>query len=80
MWTMAPCLKPAPKPGAVTCDLLNQQVHQAAHDEQGQSDINKYPQDKRQGQARLFQAMAHHNFSLFAQTKFVQHGARILGA
>jgi hypothetical protein len=24
--------------------------------------------------------MAHHSFSLFAQTKFVQHGARILGA
>jgi hypothetical protein len=80
MSTMAQCLKPAPKTGAVARDLLNQQVHHAAHCEQGQPDVNENPPHKHQGQAWFFQAMAHYGFSLLAKTKFVQHGARILGA
>jgi hypothetical protein len=73
-------LEPTPKTGAIASDLLNQQVHPAAHHEQGQSKVHKHPPHQHQGQAWFFQAMAHHGFGLFAQTKFVQHGARILGA
>lgn len=73
-------LKPAPKTGAAARDLLNQQVHQTADDQQGQADIDKHPQDTHQREARFFQAMTHHGLGLAAQAKFVQHGVRILGA
>jgi hypothetical protein len=77
---MAQSLKPAPKTGAVTRDLLNQQVHQTAHDDQGQAHVNKCPQHQYEGGAGFIQAVTHHGLGLFAKAKFVQHGARILGA
>ena len=77
---MAPCLKPAPKTGAVARDLLNQQVHQTAHHDEGQAYVNQRPQHQHEGRAWLIQAIAHHGLGLFAKAKFVQHGARILGA
>ena len=77
---MAQCLKPAPKTGAVARDLLNQHIHQAADDQQWQTHIDKHPQHKHQREAGFFQAMTHHGLSLAAKAKFVQHGARILGA
>jgi hypothetical protein len=77
---MAQCLKPAPKTGATACDLLNQQIHQAADEQQWQTHVHKHPQHKHQGEARFFQAMTHHGLGLSAKAKFVQHGAEILGA
>jgi hypothetical protein len=77
---MGQCLKPAPKTGAIACDLLNQHIHQAADGQQGQAHVNKYPQHEHQREAGFFQAMAHHSLGLAAKAKFVQHGARILGA
>jgi len=80
MMTMGPCLKPAPKTGATAGDLLNQQVHPTADHDQRQAHIDKHPQHKHQREAWFIQAMAHHGLSLAAKAKFVQHGARILGA
>lgn len=77
---MALLLKPAPKTGAAARDLLNQQIHQAADQQQGQTHVHKHPQHKHQREAGFFQAMAHHGLGLAAKAKFVQHGARILGA
>ena len=77
---MASCLKPAPKTGAVAGDLLDQQINQAADDQQGQPHIHKHPQHAHQREAGFFQAAAHHGLSLATKTKFVQHGAGILGA
>ena len=77
---MAKRLEPAPKTGAAAGDVLNQHVHQTADHEQGQAHVHKHPQHKQQGQARFFQAMAHHGLCLFAKAKCVPHGARILGA
>ena len=77
---MTDCLKPAPKTGAAACDLLDQQINQAADDQQGQAHIDKYPQHTHQREAWLFQAFAHHSLGLAAKAKFVQHGAGILGA
>lgn len=73
-------LKPAPKPGAAAGDLLNEQVHQTAHRNQGQPHVNKRPQYQHEGGAWFIQAVAHHGLGLFAKAKFIQHGARILGA
>ena len=77
---MAQRLKPAPKTGATAGDLLNQHIHQAADGQQGQAHVHKHPQHQHQREAGFFQAMAHHGLSLAAEAKFVQHGARILGA
>ena len=77
---MAQSLKPAPKTGAVARDLLNQQINQAADDQQGQTHVHKHPQHKHQREAGFFQAMTHHGLGLSAKAKFVQHGVRILGA
>jgi hypothetical protein len=77
---MAQCLKPAPKTGAVARDLLNQHINQAADQQQGQTYVHKHPQHKHQREAGFFQAMTHHSLGLAAKAKFVQHGARILGA
>jgi hypothetical protein len=77
---MTPCLKAAPKTGAVARDLLNQQIYQAADGQQWQTHVHKHPQHKHQGQAWFFQAMPHHGLGLAAKAKFVQHGAGILGA
>jgi hypothetical protein len=77
---MAFCLKPAPKTGAVTSDLLNQQVHQTARHDQGQAYVNERPHYQHEGGAWFIQAVAHHGLGLFAKAKFIQHGARILGA
>jgi hypothetical protein len=77
---MAQCLKPAPKTGAVACDLLNEQINQAADKQQGQTHVHKHPQHKYQREAGFFQAMTHHGLGLSAKAKFVQHGVRILGA
>ena len=77
---MAQCLKPAPKTGAIAGDLLDQQIHQAADDQQWQTHVHKHPQHKHQRETWFFQAMAHHGFGLSAQAKFIQHGVRILGA
>ena len=77
---MTDCLKPAPKTGAAACDLLDQQINQAADDQQGQAHIDKHPQHTHQREAWLFQAFAHHSLGLAAKAKFVQHGAEILGA
>ena len=77
---MAFCLKPAPKPGAVARDLLNEKINHAADDQQGQTHVHKHPQHKHQREAGLFQAMTHHGLGLAAKAKFVQHGAGILGA
>jgi hypothetical protein len=80
MKAMALCLKPTPKTGASARDLLNQQVHQTADDQQRQTHIHKHPEHHHKGEAGLFQAMAHHGLCLFAKAKFVHHGVRILGA
>ncbi len=77
---MAQCLKPAPKTGAVARDLLNEQIHHAADGQQGQTHVHKHPQHKHQRETGFFQAMTHHGLGLAAKAKFVQHGARILGA
>jgi hypothetical protein len=77
---MALLLEPAPKTGAVACDLLNQHVNQAADGQQGQTHVHKHPQHKHEREAGFFQAMAHHGLGLSAKAKFVQHGAGILGA
>jgi hypothetical protein len=77
---MAPCLKPTPKTGAVTRDLLNEQINQAADGQQRQTHVYQYPQHNHQREAGFFQAMTHHGLGLAAKAKFVQHGARILGA
>jgi len=77
---MVLCLKPAPKTGATACDLLNEQINQAADDQQRQAHIHKHPQHEHQREAGFFQAMTHHGLSLAAKAKFVQHGVRILGA
>jgi hypothetical protein len=77
---MAWLLKPAPKTGAIARDLLNQQINQAADEQQGYTHVHKHPQHKHQREAGFFQAMAHHGLGLSAKAKFVQHGARILGA
>ena len=77
---MAQCLKPAPKTGAIARDLLNEQINHTADGQQGQTHVHKHPQHKHKREAGFFQAMAHHGFSLAAKAKFVQHGARILGA
>ena len=77
---MVQCLKPAPKTGAVTRDLLNEQIHQATDSQQRQPYVHKHPQHKHQREAGFFQAVAHHGLSLAAKAKFVNHGARILGA
>jgi hypothetical protein len=77
---MTLCLKPAPKTGAIAGDLLDQQIYQAADDQQRQTYVDKHPQHKYQCQTWFFQAMTHHGFSLSAKAKFIQHGARILGA
>ena len=74
------CLKPAPKTGAVAGDLLDQPVDQAADDQQGQAHVNKHPHHQHQREAGFFETMAHHGLGLAAKAKFVQHGARILGA
>jgi len=71
-------LKPAPKTGAIAGDLLNQQIHQAAYQQQWQADINKQPDNNHQGQSWFFQPMAHDGFGVFAESNFVQHGHRIL--
>ena len=78
--TMMLCLKPAPKTGAAAGDELNEQIHHAADDQQGQAHVHKHPQHTHQREAGFFQAMTHHGLGLSAQAKFVQHGARILGA
>jgi hypothetical protein len=77
---MAQCLKPAPKTGAIACDLLNEQINQTADDQQGQTHVHKHPQHTHQREAGFFQAMTHHGLGLSAKAKFVQHGVRILGA
>jgi hypothetical protein len=77
---MALLLKPAPKTGAVACDLLNQHINQAADQQQWQTHVHKHPEHKHQREAGFFQAMTHHGLSLSAKAKFVQHGVRILGA
>jgi hypothetical protein len=77
---MALFLEPAPKTGAIARDLLNQQINQTADGQQGQTHVHKHPQHKHQRQAWFFQTMTHHGLSLSAKAKFVQHGARILGA
>ena len=77
---MAQSLKPAPKTGAVARDLLNEQIYQAADDQQRQTHIHKHPQHKHQREAGFFQTMTHHGLGLSAKAKFVQHGVRILGA
>jgi hypothetical protein len=77
---MAFCLKPAPKTGAVARDLLDQQINQAADDQQWQTHVHKHPQHKHQREAGFFQAMTHHGLGLSAKAKFVQHGPGILGA
>ena len=77
---MAQCLKPAPKTGAVAGDLLDQQINQAADDQQWQTHVHKHPQHKYQCEARFFQTIAHHGFGLSAKAEFVQHGVEILGA
>lgn len=76
---MAFCLKPAPKTGAAARDLLDQQIHQAADDQQRQPRIHKHPQHKHQREAGFFQTVTHHGLGLSAKAKFVQHGAGILG-
>ena len=78
--TMVFDLKPAPKSGAVACDLLDQQVHTTAHHDQGQPHVHKRPHHQHERGAWFIQAMAHHGLGLSAKAKFVQHGARILGA
>jgi hypothetical protein len=75
---MALCLKPAPKTGAVACDLLNEQIHYAADSQQGQTHVHKHPQHKHQRETGFFQSMTHHGLGLSAKAEFVQHGARIL--
>ncbi|MEY4490563.1 MAG: hypothetical protein RLY41_369 [Pseudomonadota bacterium] len=79
---MALCLKPAPKTGAVAGDLLNQQINQAADGQQWETYVHQHPQHQHQRETRFFQAMSHHGLGLAAKAKakFVQHGARILGA
>ena len=77
---MTSWLKPAPKTGAVASDLLDQQINQAADDQQGHTHIYKHPQHTHQREAWFFQAAAHHGLGLAAKAKFVQHGAGILGA
>jgi hypothetical protein len=77
---MALLLKPAPKTGAVACDLLNQHINQAADEQQWQTYVHKHPQHKHQREAGFFQAMTHDGLGLSAKAKFVQHGVRILGA
>jgi hypothetical protein len=77
---MALLLEPAPKTGAVTSDLLNEQINHTADGQQGQAYVHKHPQHKHQREARFFQAMTHDGLGLSAKAKFVQHGAGILGA
>jgi hypothetical protein len=77
---MALLLEPAPKTGAVTCDLLNEQINHTADGQQGQTHVHKHPQHKHEREAWFFQAMTHHGLGLSAKAKFVQHGAGILGA
>jgi hypothetical protein len=77
---MALLLEPAPKTGAIACDLLNQHINQAADDQQRQAHVHKHPHDKYQREAWFFQAVTHHGLGLSAKAKFVQHGAGILGA
>jgi hypothetical protein len=77
---MALLLKPAPKTGAVARDLLNEQIHHTADGQQGQTYVHKHPQHQHQREAGFFKAMTHHGLGLAAKAKFVQHGARILGA
>lgn len=73
-------LKPAPKSGAVACDLLNQQVNQTADQQQRQANINQHPDDHHQSQSWLLKSVAHHGFSIFTNSNFVQHDPRILGS
>ena len=77
---MDQCLKPAPKTGASSRDLLDQPINQTAHDQQGQAHVHKHPEHKYQREAGFFQAMTHDGLCLSAKAKFVQHGVRILGA
>ncbi|WP_310626508.1 hypothetical protein [Limnohabitans sp.] len=68
--TMAFDLKPAPKTGAVARDLLDQQVHPAAHHDQGQPHVHKRPEHQHEDRAWLIQAMAHHGLGLSAKAKW----------
>ena len=76
---MTQYLKPTPKADALAGDGLNTQVDQAAHHDQGQADVHQRPQHDHERHAWFFQTVAHHGVFFSAQTKFVQHGARILG-
>jgi hypothetical protein len=77
---MDQCLKPAPKTGASSRDLLDQPINQTAHDQQGQAHVHKYPEHTHQREAGFFEPATHHGLGLAAKAKFVQHGGEILGA
>ena len=72
-------LEPTPKTDALAGDHLYAQVDQAAYRYQGQANVDQHPQHDHERQARFFETVAHHGLFFAAQTKFVQHGAGILG-
>jgi hypothetical protein len=66
--------EPTPKPCALPCDLLYQQVQQTANRQDGQNGIDQGPKDGHDGESRFFQTVAHHGFGFSTESEFAQHG------
>jgi hypothetical protein len=66
--------EPTPKPNALPCDLLYQQVQQTANRQNGQNGIEQDPNDGHDGESRFLQTVAHHGLGLLTQSEFAQHG------
>jgi hypothetical protein len=71
--------KPTPKTCAGSGEVLDQQVDDAAYQQQWQTQVNKHPKHYPQSQVGFFQTMPHHGLVLFALGVGFEH-AEILGA
>jgi hypothetical protein len=71
--------KPTPKTCARSSEVLDHQIDGAAYQQQGQTQINKYPPHYPQSQMGFFQAMAHYGLVLFTLAVGFEH-AEILCA